>query len=386
MTKDPIPHSPNKFISDVECAKRQRSSNFELYRIICMIMIVAHHYVVNSGLTSEGGVLLFDYSSANSIFLSLFGAWGKTGINCFMMITGFFMCTSKITFRKFVKLMGQIYLYKLILYLILFLGGYETLSVARIAKVAMPTWGFSDNFTGCFIGFWLTIPFLNILVNNMNKRQHGLLLLLMLVIYTFLGSIPTFHISFNYITWFCIIFFIASYIRLYPIALFKRKKYWGWITLIFFVLACTSIVVQRLLFGERMMLGYSLVSDCNKIFAVVISVCSFLWFKNMSIKYSKVINAFGAGTFGVFLIHANSDAMRTWLWKDTVDAIGHYATMNTDMLALYSFVIVLLVFVICNLIDQLRIATLEKWFLRWYDNKLSVKANTWINKMTSNKQ
>lgn len=28
----------------------QRSSNFELYRIICMILIVAHHYVVNSGL------------------------------------------------------------------------------------------------------------------------------------------------------------------------------------------------------------------------------------------------------------------------------------------------------------------------------------------------
>lgn len=31
---------------------RERASNLELYRIICMLMIVAHHYVVNSGLTS----------------------------------------------------------------------------------------------------------------------------------------------------------------------------------------------------------------------------------------------------------------------------------------------------------------------------------------------
>ena len=31
---------------------KERSSNFELYRIICMLMIVAHHFVVNSGLTS----------------------------------------------------------------------------------------------------------------------------------------------------------------------------------------------------------------------------------------------------------------------------------------------------------------------------------------------
>ena len=64
---------------------KPRSSNLELYRIICMIMIVAHHYVVNSGLTDEGGVLLNDYLSGNSILMSIFGAWGKTGINCFLI-------------------------------------------------------------------------------------------------------------------------------------------------------------------------------------------------------------------------------------------------------------------------------------------------------------
>lgn len=35
--------------------KKERSSNLELYRIICMLMIVAHHFVVNSGLTSAEG-------------------------------------------------------------------------------------------------------------------------------------------------------------------------------------------------------------------------------------------------------------------------------------------------------------------------------------------
>lgn len=30
--------------------KKQRNSNLELYRIIVMLAIVAHHYVVNSGL------------------------------------------------------------------------------------------------------------------------------------------------------------------------------------------------------------------------------------------------------------------------------------------------------------------------------------------------
>jgi len=96
----------------VVASKPPRSSNLELYRILCMLLIVAHHFVVNSGLTSPAGLLMSDKTSANSIFLTLFGAWGKTGINCFLMITGYFMCTSKITFRKFLKMMGQIYLYR----------------------------------------------------------------------------------------------------------------------------------------------------------------------------------------------------------------------------------------------------------------------------------
>ena len=99
----------------VETKMKPRSSNLELYRIVCMILIVAHHYVVNSGLTVDGGPIDENPTSANSIFLSLFGAWGKVGINCFMMITGYYMCTSKITLRKFLRLMGQIYFYKWII-------------------------------------------------------------------------------------------------------------------------------------------------------------------------------------------------------------------------------------------------------------------------------
>jgi len=129
-----------------------------------MLLIVAHHYVVNSGLTGSGGLLMSDNTSANSIFLTLFGAWGKTGINCFLMITGYFMCTSKITFRKFLKLMGQIYLYRWVFFAIFLAAGYESISVSRIVKLIMPIWNIDNGFVSCFIVFWLTIPFLSILV------------------------------------------------------------------------------------------------------------------------------------------------------------------------------------------------------------------------------
>jgi len=364
----------------VAVSKPPRSSNLELYRILCMLLIVAHHFVVNSGLTSSDGLLMNDNSSANSVFLTLFGAWGKTGINCFLMITGYFMCTSKITFRKFLKLMGQIYLYRWVFFAIFLVAGYESITVSSIVKLIMPIWDIQSNFVSCFIVFWLTIPFLSILVQNMNQRQHQLLLILSLGVYTICGTLPGFSITFNYVSWFGVIFFIASYIRLYPHPVFERRSLWGWMTLLSIALAMASIIGLRLFFGERAKLGYNFVSDSNKFFAVAIAVCSFLWFKNMNLKYSKVINAIGAATFGVLLIHANSDAMRRWLWKDTLDVVGHYS-LPTEELVLYSFGVVLAVFIVCNLIDQLRIATLEKWFFKWYDKKMSIKADALIDKI-----
>ncbi len=364
----------------VVATKPPRSSNLELYRILCMLLIVAHHFVVNSGLTSSCGLLMSDNTSANSIFLTLFGAWGKTGINCFLMITGYFMCTSKITFRKFLKLMGQIYLYRWVFFAIFLAAGYESISVSRIVKLIMPIWNIDNGFVSCFIVFWLTIPFLSILVQNMNQRQHQLLLILSLGVYTICGTFPGFSIAFNYVSWFGVIFFIASYIRLYPHPVFERRSLWGWMTLLSIALAMASIIGLRLFFGERAKLGYNFVSDSNKFFAVAIAVCSFLWFKNMNLKYSKVINAIGAATFGVLLIHANSNAMRQWLWKDTLDVVGHY-TLPIGGLVLYSFGVVLAVFIICNLIDQLRIATVEKWFFNWYDKRVSAKADALVNKI-----
>ena len=52
-----------------------RESNLELYRILLMLAIVAHHYVVNSGLWAE--CISKEPTIGRSIFLLLFGAWGK---------------------------------------------------------------------------------------------------------------------------------------------------------------------------------------------------------------------------------------------------------------------------------------------------------------------
>jgi hypothetical protein len=348
-------------------------------------MIVAHHFVVSSKLFAGDGPMVTSPYSANTIFLYIFGMWGKTGIDCFLLITGYFMCKSKITLRKFFKLLIYIYIYKIALYAIFAICGYSTISLSQIAYVMMPFNGFvSRDFPSCFLAFWLTIPFWNILIKNLTQVQHALLTGLLLFFYTILGSIPGFHITFNYITWFGVIYLISSYIRLYPSSLLQKHRLWGMLSLVSICIAIVSLLVMHY-FAH--IYEFFFVADSNKIFAVTTAVSSFLWFKGLNIPYKKWINVIGGSTFGVLLIHNHSDAMRRLLWEDLFNCAGDNFNLPLGCLILFCVVSVLIVFSGCSLIEIVREKTIEKWFFKWYDTKIGVKLEdklvALINKLSS---
>lgn len=342
---------------------KERNSNLELFRIITMFFIVAHHYVVNSGLTSQD-VIFSNPTSAKSIFLLLFGAWGKSGINCFVLFSGYFMCKSKITLKKFLKIFLEWKFYSIIIYLIFLSTGYVNFDIEDLLKIVIPVYTISSNFTSCYILFFLSIPFINILVNSMNEKQHIYLLVWCFFTYIILGTIPKFSITINYVSWFIILYLISSYIRLYPKRIFVNTKLWAIVSIIFILLSAISVVACDFIFnGENV---YCFVSDSNTFFAVGVGISLFLFFKNIKIKNSKIINKIASTTFGILCIHASSDAMRQWLWKDTLNNVGAYYSNYTIVHAIGS---VLGVCIICSSIDLIRQKYIEKKFFIWFETK-----------------
>lgn len=347
---------------------RLRDSNLELFRIIAMMLIVAHHYVVNSGLTAVDGPIYSNYLSWHSLFLLLFGAWGKVGINCFVLITGYFMCKSEISLKKFVKLLLQIELYKFIFYFIFLLSGYQPFSIKILFRSLSPITSISSDFISCYLLFFLFIPFINILIKNINRRQHLILILLCIFIYSILGTIIFIPFRMNYVSWFIILYFISSFIRIYPNKLFKNKYFWS--CMLFFTFAVSSFSViacawlSTKLNMQNVHLHYYFINDSNKFFAVVTAISAFMFFKNLDIKYNKFINAVAATAFGVLLIHANSDAMRQWLWKDTLDNVGMF---YSPYFFIHAIGCVIGVFAVCSFIDHLRIRFIEKPFFKLWD-------------------
>lgn len=334
-----------------------------------MLLIVAHHYVVNSGLLE---VMELQPFSGKSLFLYWFGMWGKTGIDCFVLITGYFMCRSSITLRKFLKLLLEVEFYKVVIYLIFVLSGYETFALKGFIKAIVPVLGIGENFVGCFLAFYLFIPFLNILVQHMDKKQHAWLVVLCLCVYTLFGTVPGLYVKMNYVSWFCVLYFIASYIRNYGFCPKVTHAQWGWLTLVSVLVSMASVFGLLCVQPYVSWNPYRLVSDSNAVMAVVTAVCSFMYFKELKLRQSSFVNLLGASTFGVLLIHANSDTMRRWLWRDLLDNVGHYAS---DYLVLHALLSVLAIFAVCIVIDYLRIRLLERNVFKWLDNRWPLMAN-----------
>ena len=337
--------------------KKHRYSNLELYRIIVMLTIVAHHYVVNTGLMT-----LMDENplSPKSLFFYIFGMWGKTGINCFVMITGYFMCKSRITIRKFLRLVLEVEFYNISIFMLFALAGYEEFSIKEISLCLLPIKSISDGFVSCFLAFYLFIPFLNILVAHLQNKEHLILVAFTLGMYTVLGTMPGIDVRMNYVSWFCTLYFVASYIRYYRIEFKGRYLNWGGYMLCSIFLSISS-VIGALYLDEKyeMHIGcYRYVSDCNMIFAVTTAITSFMYFKNLKMRYHKQINIVAQSVFGVLLIHANSDAMRIWLWQHILSVQKHF---NGVYACAYAIVCVICIFVVCITIDYLRIHTIEKW-------------------------
>ena len=149
----------------------------------------------------------------------------------------------------------------------------------------------------------------------------------------------------------------------------------GGYSVLFIILSMVSILMLLYMSSIKghMYDVYFFVSDSNKILALLTAVTTFTWFKNMKISYSKWINTIASSMFGVLLIHANSNTMRQWLWKDTLQNADHY---GDEHYILYAIMCVLIIFVTCIIIDHIRIHTIERYTFKQIDkilNKYSLK-------------
>lgn len=341
----------------------RRLSNFELMRIVLMLAIVAHHYVVNSGVSE---FFAADYA-ANALFLQIWGMWGKAAINAFVLITGYFMCSSRLTWSKVFKLWFEVKLYRLAVFAVLAAAGCQEVTLRELFLALFGiAHGVGGGFASSFIVFYLLIPFLNRLFMELDGSLLDRLLVLLLGIFvvtvTFFGSA-----AFNEVGWYATLYLLAARIRLRPSRLTEDPRLSGVFFLGSIALSIATVVSLSLL-GMHLIgnpgYAYWFMVDSSKLMAFLLGFSCFLFFKNLRVPYSPSINRVASTVFGVLLIHASSDVMREFLWVRILGIPGMYDSA-LPLLALHAALSMLGVFIACSLIDLARQVLVERPLMDW---------------------
>ena len=87
---------------------------------------------------------------------------------------------------------------------------------------------------------------------------------------------------------------------------------------------------------------------------LVVSIFMFLFAKSINIGSNKFINLLSASTFGVLMIHANSNTMRKWLWQDVCKNVENFTSSSLLQFIFHAVVCTLVVYIVCVFIDIIR--------------------------------
>ena len=343
---------------------KTRCSNIELFRVVVMLLIIMHHCLVNSDLFATA----YDYLDSTKSWLVFFvGSFGKMGINCFVLITGYYMCKQKISLKKYLVILCEILFYSIMCMIVLALFGVTEINLESIVHYTLLTTGESIQFPANFLLFYPLIPFLNILIRNLDFVKHTLLNLFLIFIFSVRANIPDFTVSLNYVYWFCVVYLIGAYLRLYSDRLGSFVRSLKWLFTILVVLFGLSFLTikQGILMTEVSHDDYILfyMMDSNKLLPLFLAVFMFLLFKAVSIPNNRVINLLGKATFGVLLFHNGLGAI-IWPW------IAPEKWYFSDYLFLFIFVCAIVIFTVSAFVDFARRFLIERPLLSVLGNHI----------------
>ncbi len=338
-----------------------RQSNFELLRIVAMVLIVAFHLAVHSGFAFPT-----DTITVNRLWIQLMQIGGKVGVDIFVLISGYFLVSAKtVKTNRAVKLWTQLLFYSVLIFVIFTAAGVESFGFVKMFKQFAPVIYSRWWFASTYFVLYLLSPYLNLLLKSFGRKRYIGFLILLFVLWCFIPSFTGLIVQSNALLWFVFLYSLAGYYKLYGIG----PKLSGNALILLSVLCifltyAVTVLLDVLGLKHPVFAAYAtFFYDMQRIPVLVISLLMFMGFSRLRIKNSKLINVISSATFGVYLIHDHNNVCN-FLWK-TLFQNASYA--NSRLLIPHTLVALVTVYVACTVIELLRIYLIENRCLPLYD-------------------
>ena len=335
--------------------ENKRSSNFELLRILAMLMIVFHHF-------SFFGGYVFDRIALNTVWAELLLVGGKIAVNIYILISGYFLIDSQgVSVKKVLKLAGQILFYSLVIDVLAIAVGVEGFSVKGLVKGCFPITYERWWFAGAYFVLYLLSPYINLFLRKLDKQTYRKLLVTLFILWSVIPSVFGPLYQSNNLLWFVSLYAAAAYVRLHGVGE-RPAAFWLGIGAGIALLAFAAVLLLDIL-GLRYagLSGQAMyVFAMQRLPAAACAWFAFLGFRAMDLGCCRAVNVVASASFGVYLIHEHP-VIRRLLWGELFpgETLG-----GTAYFPVYSVLVVLGIFVLCTMIDLVRMYTVEKvWMM-----------------------
>ena len=336
----------------------EKNNNIEVLRIIAMLMIIAGHAIGHGNIFDS-----FTPSGINYYLVEFFDVVFNVATNVYVAISGYLLCEKQFKINRAFGLWLQVFFYAVSIYLVLIFTNIIDFSAEGLIKALLPISGNQYWFARVYLGLYLFMPFLNLLIKAMSKKQYQYVLILSTILFSLWPSFIPFARTLNSeggnsIIWFCVLYLFAAYIRKYEIK-FKKIGYLIFGTVSFFVFSFISEILigyisEKIGFGGRGTSIFTTFSSFPMLFGSMGILCIAINAPQIN-KFQKVIQYFSASAFSVYLIHDNK-YIRDIIWNKL--KISELA--NRCYILPYIIIVSVLIFVACAMIDKLSYSPIKK--------------------------
>lgn len=297
-----------------------RQKNLDELRCLAMMMVVVLHFLGK-------GELLGDVTAPDMSTVGI-GAWvleafSIVAVNCYMLISGYFLSESDFKLSRLLRLYLQIWIYSVGIGLLSVICGIvpaEEVNTHYYLSLIFPVSMGHYWFMTAYVFLYLLFPLVGMAVRKMDKTQFRLVLAMLFAVFCALKSLVPVRLEQDAqgydMIWYLCMFLAAAYIRKYGVGFLDKK----WKCLLLYLagvaLILTELFVLHAVYvtSGKFELILKVSFEYNHIFVLIASLGLFGLFLNSEGKgpAGTIASKLAPYVLGAYLLHENIGVRYTW--------------------------------------------------------------------------
>lgn len=323
----------------------------ELLRIVAMILVMVVH--ANFRALPVPTAVEINAEPVSKLLMFLVEAISVIAVDLFVLLSGWFGIRPNAS--RLGELLFQVFFFGCFAIGVCALFAPERLENTPVYGSALSRLfmcGESDYwFVKAYVGLYLISPVLNAFIEHATKRQFAMVLIAFYIFQSIYGWLfnATKWIESGYsMTSFAGLYMLARYVRLYPIKLWQRSK---WFDAAVYGTYVVFLTVAMFFIKKAGLKGGILYFYCCP-FVIIAAVHFVLFFTKLRPFSNKFINWLGISAFSIYLTHSSSFIgyyYDYWI-------LGWFESETRAVFIVYTVALIIAVFFASILIDKVRIA------------------------------